>query len=717
MNKISKNQFPQNSSFIKKSDKNAPIKSNNVPSTNSGEGMNALSTYNKTLVNHAIKANSVSFKGTESNEDLDWDNILNWLLQVEEEMEADLENPEEIDTGYKTSSEWPQRYEMLNKLYSPVDVDDKDIKNLMRSFFTNEDKSTENTIKTADFSRYGKDGIPLSYTRQEFLTDLSSQLSTYSPAKQLEIYDKIGIQPHHDFYTGELTGFDGFLTYNNLDRNNRDEEEIYTIVHKFLKENSINTDDKELNKTLNALIQGLPEFISIIGKKQHELQDYSVDVHILKVLQKAMSNPNYEKLSNIEKTALKWTITLHDIAKQENENDYTHPQTSADISRNILSRYKFPATLKQRIYELIKNHHWLTAYNMGDASAEDIAVIFRRKGDIDIARIISEADLKSINESGSFWNDFGCVLDSKRQKPIDDAIKLQRETGQLLYSSKIVNSGNIPEINYKGNSYKVIDINGLTNEELASIYTPDTTKENLRFALHVVNDEDENAIQKLETAYSLGDTASDGVLSVSFISLEDKKTLCDYKFGLSFDVSPENTVNAHYSNQYSGTLKNEEDLIELTKADNEFLSNFRKLIPDAIKKELNLNDDEYRQLYDMICDNQSLSRIYINNQKTKTGKEISINKKFVINGKTINGKDVVNAIRKAGNNLIKETFNFNEINLYKPIANAFIAKVDSIEEIPESMLNFVQKHSLPIVLIGKDAPKSDYDAVLQSLIN
>ena len=39
--------------------------------------------------------------------------------------------------------------------------------------------------------------------------------------------------------------------------------------------------------------------------------------------------------------------------------------------------------------------------------------------------------------------------------------------------------------------------------------------------------------------------------------------------------------------------------------------------------------------------------------------------------------------------------------IYVPKINAFVAKVDSIDEIPQSYLDFAQQHNLPIYLLGK----------------
>ena len=40
-------------------------------------------------------------------------------------------------------------------------------------------------------------------------------------------------------------------------------------------------------------------------------------------------------------------------------------------------------------------------------------------------------------------------------------------------------------------------------------------------------------------------------------------------------------------------------------------------------------------------------------------------------------------------------------NIYVPKVNAVIAKVETIDEVPQELLNFAKKHNLPILILGK----------------
>ena len=90
--------------------------------------------------------------------------------------------------------------------------------------------------------------------------------------------------------------------------------------------------------------------------------------------------------------------------------------------------------------------------------------------------------------------------------------------------------------------------------------------------------------------------------------------------------------------------------------------------------------------------------------RNKTSKilwQISIIHENIDSISEFQGKKLKHAISKAQDSIIKKNNAHNEINMLNPKINAFVAKVDSIDEIPQSFLEFVQKHNLPIYLLGK----------------
>ena len=119
-------------------------------------------------------------------------------------------------------------------------------------------------------------------------------------------------------------------------------------------------------------------------------------------LANAINDPNYKNLSNSDKMILKLSALLHDIAKKENTNDINHPQRSAVVSGSILDRFIKNEDLKKRTLNLIRNHEWLKDYSTStdkERLAQIIAFQFRRDNDFELAKILTKADILSINDT------------------------------------------------------------------------------------------------------------------------------------------------------------------------------------------------------------------------------------------------------------------------------------------------------------------------------
>ena len=134
-----------------------------------------------------------------------------------------------------------------------------------------------------------------------------------------------------------------------------------------------------------------------IGKVQHGTHIYSVDVHSLKVLQSAMNNPEYAKLSNESKEVLKLTALIHDFGKKGNIVTPGHAIESRREAELLLKNYDFPQNIKDRVLNQVENHHWFERYNLGKANAQDIREIFKTPEDLKIAKMLAKGDFESVN--------------------------------------------------------------------------------------------------------------------------------------------------------------------------------------------------------------------------------------------------------------------------------------------------------------------------------
>ncbi len=567
-----------------------------------------------------------------------------------------------------------QKY--LGHIIIPNEVSKKDGIDMMKGFFANNNPKLDRTLKNADFTQYSHVGLPLAYPREQFVSDLKEILNTLDEKKQNEILNKLNI-------TLENNGYNGIINLDSLSSQGV-EGRVLRLANKFIKENSILTGDENLDNALNSLIKGIPEFINIIGKKQHSAHDYTLDIHILKVLQEALNNPEYKKLTPEEKFCLKFAVIMHDIAKPEGEKDDEHPYLSALYTYDILNKsaIKLPYEMKDRIFELIKNHHWLADYNNNKKTAGEVAGLFRRKGDFKISQIITEADLKAVDEKHHFYNRYSSTL-SDSIKSIEEKIDEINKFGQIILTNKIINPEKLAQkatVEYKGRKYQVVDFTKLNeNENLFEYgFEPDTTPKNLRLLVHTVHYEGSG---NLENVWYLGNPCFEGFLCASYITPKNHPTYNNYQFGVSLETENINIANATPYNQGSGSSKNFKNFIDIITSP---INEHRTFIPNSIKKYLNIQDSEYSVLYSQI------QRLKYISQPDNIG---SISK--------FQGKKLKQAISKAQDSIIKKKDEHNEINMFNPKINAFVAKVNSIDEIPKPFLEFAQKHNLPIYILGK----------------
>ncbi|MCD7878373.1 MAG: hypothetical protein LUG16_00385 [Candidatus Gastranaerophilales bacterium] len=431
---------------------------------------------------------------------------------------------------------------------------------------------------------------------------------------------------------------------------------------------------------MNGLIKGMPEFINIIGKQQHSTHDSALDIHILRVLNGVMSNPKYESLPNSDKTILKLAVIMHDIAKPEGVNDANHPNTSALYADNIMQKYSFNAITKDRIYELIKNHHWLEHYNQGINDSKDTAALFRHKNDYLMSKIFCEADLKGISDY--IYNLYSTLLSKENQTPVEEEINNINKNGQIIFTSKIIKDELIPRTEYKGKTYKVINFNDLPSDfDLEQFgFLAGTTPDNLRLLIHTAH-----TAENLRVTNHISDIANESFLCTSLVSLKEKATHWNKRFGVCLEGENVNISNASTSNQESLDKKDFKIFSDSLTNKNK-LYFYRETLPKMVKSELNLSDDEYIQLYNQISE-------------TRYESQIKDDEIYHAGDKQISGMDIKNAVKKAGDSILQNE-KHNEVNIYNPKTKAFIAKTDSIQEIPQSYLDFAFENNLPVFILG-----------------
>ncbi|MBR5303606.1 MAG: hypothetical protein IKU37_02125 [Candidatus Gastranaerophilales bacterium] len=558
---------------------------------------------------------------------------------------------------------------------------------LMKGFFANNNPEIEKTLSNVDFSQYGKLGLPLTYSRKEFLSDLSSILDNISKQKKADILTKLSITLIDD--NGALE-YNGIIDLSQLDSDGA-EGEVLSLATRFIKENSISTDDKKLNEILNSLIRGIPEFINIIGKQQQEKQELSIDIHTLTTLKETINNPEYQNLSNRDKFCLKFAIILQDIAKAEAIKDEEHSLISALYAKDILNKFNLPYEIKDRIYELIKNHHWFENCSKKPPLCLNTAGAFRRANDFKIAQIITESNLRSTSTNGDLRKEDKAMLDDLKEH-IENTIAIINASGVFFLTSKVINPKKLPTIKHNGTEYKVINFTQLPEDfDLFQFgFEPGTSVENFRIWMHMFHN---NKLNNPETLYELQDVNNEKLLCATYGSVKNSKTYDYRKYGVSLEVEQVNIANATNCDQNSDEYRIKKDFkrfkdIILGMDD---VSEYRDFIAESIKATLNLTFEEYRDLYPQI-------------QKYKYASQLDNTSEIKIGNKIFTGKQIKEAILKANDSMIIENprpLDCNEAILYTPKINAIIAKTNTLNDIPQTLLDFAEKYALPIYLLGE----------------
>ena len=539
------------------------------------------------------------------------------------------------------------------------------------------------------------DGVPLSYSREKFLKDLSRICSTPEDIDILK--KKTDITP---ILTKEedkqiITGYDGIIKLNELDLNNAKEKQIYDCMNRFLYDNSVISSNKQLNKNLNYVIKACPEFINCIGKKQHGTHKYTVDVHSLLLMAYSIQNPSYkEKLNALDKSLLKFSAIFHDVMKQEGVVDKGHQHLSSLYAKSISKKIFSSPEIQDRLFELIDNHHWSEEYSNAvdkKEKAQELAFRFRRPNDFEIAKIMARADLKAVNEN--FYLQHENCLDEENLKPITRNINKLYATGNALFSNKIIAPKKIPRVIHPkdGKEYAVINLNEITKDTDMGNYgfTKGLKKDDLIFLVHMVDSS--SVYTSLNTLKLLTSPINGGVLSESIITPEYNRTYCGREYGVLLSQINTNIINESELNQGSGYAKDFSDVMNLIFSDysnyarNNFknsLLNILEIQPDSVSEE------EY-------------AIFYKENLASKTSiREINLNKEYKIGQYSVSGTKLVEAIKTYQNSLIdKKENSHNEIVGYAPKINAVIAKVQKFEEVPDELLKFADENKLPIILM------------------
>ena len=573
----------------------------------------------------------------------------------------------------------------------------------IKNILGNKNSASDNILRNFDFAQYKKDGLPLKYSRNEFIKNINDILSKVNKSEQNIIMSHFGLIPGND-------GFDGIIIdkpFNNKTVSLEAQEaanKIQKEIKLFTTENKVVTGNADADKILTSLVQGLPEFTSVIGKKQHGKHAYSVDIHTLKVLQSAMNHPLYNSLSDNSKMVLKFSILFHDLGKKGAVVDQGHAFLSANYADTILQKFPFKEDLKNRITDIVENHHWNEAYSYNKTPAHNIAAHCRYNQDIMIYEIFSKSDFENISDTFHLENtknisnqkDFNTFMEY-RMIPIYESFSKMRSQANFVFHTQILKNGkNFPveskKINGEEISVNVLDLNKLNETDNLEEYgfAPGTTVENADFLVH--------ATSELEETYGLLKNYYNKVaLSNSLINKKKSLTVKSYGFIVT---SPQANISiAHNENLSTGTKRGFQDFenilfLEENLRNNIKLKRFEKrrtFLRDIFLKNLKEKGYEFSETEFVILSN------YITRKKYLTQiNDIKIGEKLIY------AKDIRAALMKCNQRMFIDKNKNNEVECYNPKIQGLFAKANSLEECPNEVILFAKKYNLPIILFPKE---------------
>lgn len=584
-----------------------------------------------------------------------------------------------------------------NYIRTPMEKQTLFITNIL----ANNNPKTEEILKNFDFAKYQKDGLPLKYSRENFIKKINTLI------KDLTTYEQNILLQHFGFIEGDAD-FDGLIT--NRDFENKEvsnniksiAKEIQKEIELFTLENEVITGNKDADNVLTGLVQGFPEFTYFIGKKQHNTHKYSVDIHTLKVLQNIMNNPKYSALSDTSKTILKMSVLMHDFGKKGGVRDPGHANLSSTYAEGILQKFSFPENMKNRIIEIIDNHHWFEAYNLGHTKPHNVAEHCRYPEDIMIYSMFAKADFENVNDTFHLRcsntkneEEFNQFM-AKKISPIYEEYNKMRKKMNFVFDTKFMNNGEkFPRetvlIDNKLVELKVLDFHKLASGENLQKYgfAPNVTKENAHFLVHQTYSSFFNDAWNLTHNYS-----NKVAWSTSLVKYNDNRTIEQY--GFIFNADQANISIGYDENLGLGVRRNHQNffnILFLEENDAAQVRTFnykdkRTFLRDTFLRKLELKGiklkpEEFAQLSEEIVSKKHLTQIKYN---IKVGKKL------------INATDIVDALEYARNSLFNGR-SHNEVECILPTIKGLFAKDISIQDCPKYFLEFAAKHDLPIVIM------------------
>ncbi len=198
----------------------------------------------------------------------------------------------------------------------------------------------------------------------------------------------------------------------------------------------------------------------IIGRPQTGFHQFPVDEHQLRIADGIRQQLTREKLGRdpfpgeiINWTAkehqdlvdLTWVALFHDLMKQPNLIDKDHEWASASVAWGVLKTLGYSENRIRRIVNIVEGHRELS-YDPAHISArlaqdsaylDHLAIKHIRDGELELIRKFNEWDIRSINDSSSYWYNINDLGVNVVQKELDDIFRMVSTRAAEIRESQI----------------------------------------------------------------------------------------------------------------------------------------------------------------------------------------------------------------------------------------------------------------------------------------
>lgn len=149
----------------------------------------------------------------------------------------------------------------------------------------------------------------------------------------------------------------------------------------------------------------------IVGRRQHQTHDFSLDNHLLGVVDRVKSDPKFKELLPNDQVNVLWAALLHDVGKTENMVDFDHNRTSVSAAWGVLRSLGYSDTRIQRITDVMSKDAELS-YNpdaknsrtlQDPRTLDNVVNNYRNADALNMVAMLNRADIKSVKANEAWY--------------------------------------------------------------------------------------------------------------------------------------------------------------------------------------------------------------------------------------------------------------------------------------------------------------------------